>query len=78
MDVKQGATRDHSSSLGSDGYGWPRLCRELGARGVRAGKERVRKLIKAQGLQARGKRKFKARMSSASRHRDAMENRFVT
>ena len=39
-------------------YGWPRLWRELAARGVHAGKERVRKLMKANGLQARGKRKF--------------------
>ena len=39
-------------------HGWPRIWRELQARGVRAGKERVRKLMKAQGLRARGKRKF--------------------
>ena len=39
-------------------YGWPRIWRELQARGVRAGKERVRKFMKAQGLRARGKRKF--------------------
>lgn len=36
-------------------YGWPRIWRELTARGVHAGKERVRKLMKANGLQARGK-----------------------
>ncbi len=45
-------------------YGWPRLWRELLARGVRAGKERVRKLMKAHGLQARGKRKFRATTNS--------------
>ena len=45
-------------------YGWPRLWRELAARGVHAGKERVRKLMKANGLQARGKRKFKATTNS--------------
>ncbi len=46
-------------------YGWPRIWRELQARGIRAGKERVRKLMKAHGLRARGKRKFKATMNSA-------------
>ena len=35
------------------------------ARGNRAGKERVRKLMKAHGLCARGKRKFKATTNSA-------------
>jgi len=46
-------------------YGWPRIWRELQERGVRAGKERVRKLMKAHGLCARGKRKFKATTNSA-------------
>ena len=45
-------------------YGWPRIWRELAARGVHAGKERVRKLMKANGLHARGKRKFKATTNS--------------
>ena len=48
-------------------YGWPRIWRELLARGVRAGKERVRKLMKVHGLQARGKRKFKATTNSSHR-----------
>ena len=48
-------------------YGWPRIWRELLARGIRAGKERVRKLMKAHGLQARGKRKFKATTNSSHR-----------
>jgi putative transposase len=48
-------------------YGWPRIWRELLARGVRVGKERVRKLMKAHGLQARGKRKFKATTNSSHR-----------
>lgn len=48
-------------------YGWPRVWRELLARGVRAGKERVRKLMKAHGLQARGKRKFQATTKSSHR-----------
>jgi len=46
-------------------YGWPRIWRELQERGVRAGKERVRKVMKAHGLCARGKRKFKATTNSA-------------
>ena len=48
-------------------YGWPRIWRELQERGVRAGKERVRKLMKAHGLRARGKRKFKATTNSSHR-----------
>jgi putative transposase len=39
-------------------YGWPRVWRELQARGVRVGKERVRTLMKLNGIKARGKRKF--------------------
>lgn len=50
-------------------YGWPRIWRELPARGVRAGKERVRKLMKVHGLQARGKRKFKFKATTNSSHR---------
>jgi transposase len=46
-------------------YGWPRIWQELQERGVRAGKERVRKLMKAHSLCARGKRKFKATTNSA-------------
>jgi putative transposase len=46
-------------------YGWPRIWRELVARGIRAGKERVRKLMKAHGLRARGRRKFKATTNSS-------------
>ena len=48
-----------------DAYGWPRVWRERLARAVRAGKERARKLMKAHGLQARGKRKFKATTNSS-------------
>jgi putative transposase len=43
-------------------YGWPRVWRELAARG--AGKERVRKLMRAHGLRARGKKKFKVTTDS--------------
>ncbi len=46
-------------------YGWPRIWRELLARGIQTGKERVRKLMQAHGIQARGKRKFKATTNSS-------------
>jgi transposase InsO family protein len=46
-------------------YGWPRIWRELVARGVCVGKERVRKLMKAHGLRARGKRKFRVTTDSS-------------
>jgi len=48
-------------------YGWPRIWRELGEKGIRTGKERVRKLMKAHGIQARGKRKFQAQVQSHNR-----------
>lgn len=46
-------------------YGWPRMWKELLARGMRVGKERVRKLMKQHGIKARTKRKFKATTNSA-------------
>jgi transposase InsO family protein len=52
----------HAESRGE--YGWPRVWKELLARGIRVGKERVRKLMKLQGIRARGKRKFKATTDS--------------
>ena len=39
-------------------YGWPKMWKELVARGIRVGKERVRRMMKAHGIKARGKRKF--------------------
>jgi transposase InsO family protein len=45
-------------------YGWPRIWKELLARGIRVGKERVRKLMKQHGIRARTKRKFKASTDS--------------
>ena len=39
-------------------YGWPRMHKELLARGIRVGKDRVRKLMKQHGIRARTKRKF--------------------
>ena len=47
-------------------YGWPRMWKELVARGIRVGKERVRKLMAQHGIRARTKRKFKA--TTDSRH----------
>lgn len=47
-------------------YGWPRMTKELVARGFRVGKERVRKLMAQHGIRARTKRKFKA--TTDSRH----------
>jgi putative transposase len=40
-------------------YGCPRVWKELLARGIRVGKERVRKLMHLHGIRARGKRKFR-------------------
>ncbi len=40
-------------------YGWPRMWRELLRRGVRVGKERVRRLMQGHGIRARGKRRFR-------------------
>ena len=39
-------------------YGWPKMCKELVARGIRVGKERVRRAMQEHGTKARGKRKF--------------------
>ena len=39
-------------------YGWPRVWKELQARGIRVGKKRVQRLMQRHGIQARGKRKF--------------------
>ena len=39
-------------------YGWPRMHKELVARGIRVGKERVRRLMKLHGIRAKTKRKF--------------------
>ena len=47
-------------------YGWPRMHKELLARGIRVGKERVRLLMKRHGLRARTKRKFV--VTTDSRH----------
>ena len=40
-------------------YGWPRIWRELGRRGLRVGKQRVQRLMQKHGIRARGKRRFR-------------------
>ena len=47
-------------------YGWPRMHKELLARGIRVGKERVRHLMQQHGIRAKTKRKFV--MTTDSRH----------
>ena len=39
-------------------YGWPKMWKELVTRGVRVGKERVRRIMQEHGIKARGKKKF--------------------
>jgi transposase InsO family protein len=48
-------------------YGWPRIWRQLRAQGIRAGKQRVQRLMQKHGIQARGKRKFRV-TTTDSRH----------
>jgi len=45
-------------------YGWPRIWRELVARGVPVGKQRVQKLMQLHGIRAKGKRRFKVTTDS--------------
>ncbi|WP_155754012.1 IS3 family transposase [Burkholderia vietnamiensis] len=47
-------------------YGWPRMHKELLARGIRVGKNRVRKLMQQHGIRAKTKRKFV--VTTDSRH----------
>jgi transposase InsO family protein len=54
----------HAEVLGE--YGWPRMHKELLARGMRVGKDRVRRLMQQHGIKARTKRKFVA--TTDSRH----------
>jgi transposase InsO family protein len=61
-------------------YGWPRMHKELLARGVRVGKERVRRLMQRHGIRAKGKRKFV--VTTDSRHQlpvaaDLVQRRFT-
>ncbi len=48
-------------------YGWPRVWKELLARGIRVGKERVSQLMAQHGIGARTKRRIKA--TTDSRHK---------
>ena len=52
----------HAETRG--GYGWPRTWKELLARGIRVGKERVQKLMKLHGIRAKGRRRFKVTTDS--------------
>jgi len=52
----------HAETKGE--YGWPRVWKELLARGIRVGKDRVQRLMKLHGIRARSKRKFKATTDS--------------
>ena len=52
----------HAETRGS--YGWPRMWRELLARGIRVGKLRVQKLMQLHGIRAKGKRRFKVTTDS--------------
>ncbi len=45
-------------------YGWPRIWRELLARGFHVGKERVQKMMQLHGIRAKGKRRFKVTTDS--------------
>jgi len=40
-------------------YGWPRMVRQLRAKGLRVGKERVRKTMQAHDIRVRPRRRFK-------------------
>ena len=46
------------------GYGWPRTWKELLARGIRVGKQRVQKLMQLHGIRAKGRRRFKVTTDS--------------
>jgi putative transposase len=52
----------HKESRGA--YGAPRIWEEMKARGLPAGKERIRKLMQANGIRERHKRRYKATTDS--------------
>ena len=52
----------HAESRG--GYGWPRVWKELLARGIRVGKQRVQELMKLHGIRGKGKKRFKVTTDS--------------
>ncbi len=47
-------------------YGWPRVRKELLARGIRVGKDRVQRIMQAHGIKVLGKRTFVA--TTGSKH----------
>ena len=47
-------------------YGWPRMVKQLRAKGLRVGKERVRKAMKNNEIRVRSRRRFK--VTTDSRH----------
>lgn len=55
----------HAETRGA--YGWPRMWRELGKRGLRVGKQRVQRLMQQHGIRARSKRRFRV-ATTDSRH----------
>jgi len=52
----------HAETRG--GYGWPRIWRELLARGIRVGKQRVQQLMQRHRIRAKGRRRFKVTTDS--------------
>lgn len=61
-------------------YGWPRMHKELLARGLHVGKERVRTLMQRHGIKAKTKRKFV--VTTDSKHKlpvapDLVQRRFT-
>jgi transposase InsO family protein len=52
----------HAETRG--GCGWPRTWKELLARGIRVGKQRVQKRMQLHGIRAKGKRRFKVTIDS--------------
>jgi putative transposase len=52
----------HAETRGA--YGWPHIWRELVARGIAVGKQRVQKLMQLHGIRAKGKRRFKVTTDS--------------
>jgi hypothetical protein len=54
-------------------HGWPRMTKELCARGRRVGKERGRRLMQQHGIRAWGRRKFVVTTDSTrERRRDEL------
>jgi putative transposase len=52
----------HAESKGE--YGWPRVCKQLLAQGIRVSKDRVQRLMKLHGIKAKTKRRFKVTTDS--------------